>query len=90
MREQDCRTVMLKDRANHSSDWKNNAAAIAGKTLEVHAEALLIEMSDPQALRSLNATLNSREEEVTRCGHAVEFLLRQGTFGQHRPLTCRI
>jgi len=81
---------MLKDRADHSSNWKCNAGAITGKSLKVHAEAVLIEMRDPQTLRSLNATLNSREEEVTRCGHAVEFLLRQGTFGQHRPLTCRI
>jgi hypothetical protein len=90
MREQDCRTVMLKDRPNHRSDWTCNAGVIPGKTLEMHAEALLIEMRDPQTLRSLNATPNSREEEVTRCGNAVEFLLRQGTFGQHRTLTCRI
>jgi len=88
MREQDCRTVMLKDRANHSSDWKNNAAAIAGKTLEMHAEALLIEMSDPQALRSLNATLNALQKKPSCCRHAVELLLLQGVFGQHRSLTC--
>jgi hypothetical protein len=41
--------------------------------LEVHAKALLIEMRDPQALRSLNATPNVRQEEVARCRHAVQF-----------------
>ena len=75
MREQDCRTVMLKDCANHSSDWTCNAGAIAGKTLEMHAEALLVEMRDPQALRTLNATPNSLQEKLSCCRHAVELLL---------------
>jgi len=77
---------MLKDRADHRSDWTCNAGSITGKTLEMQAEVLLIEMRDPQALRSLDATPNSLQEKVACCRHAVELLL-QGSFGRHRSLT---
>ena len=83
MREQNSRTVLLKDCADHGSDRTWNADAVSGKALEVRAEAFLIEMRNPQTLRGLIAALNACPKKITSRRDAVQFSFLQRTFGQH-------
>ena len=84
VREQDGRAVMLKDRGDHGPDRQSNAGVIAGPTVEMYAEALLIEVRNPQIFLSLIATRKARQEKVPCRRYAVQFLPLQGAFVQHQ------